>query len=230
MTVTLKRSNNPHPTRNSDPAPSARTDTTVVVPPDATVSTTTETTADDQGKLPVPSTHSYPISSPLPVNISLSSSATSDHNLTNSSISTQSDLLLDNDLVSDDDDQWGSFQQETFPGPLDPSITRAMRIRRDNGNASSIAIIAETAQTTFLECTGPCIGRARSTSIVKSIKSGFACVDSGATHHMSNGVASDFSSYKSLPKGSHVLVADNHLIECLGIGTQLFRINNHIIG
>jgi hypothetical protein len=57
---------------------------------------------------------------------------------------------------------------------------------------------------------------------------GFACV-SGATHHMSNGMASDFSNYKSLPKGSHVLVADNHPIECLGIGTQFFRIDGRII-
>jgi hypothetical protein len=46
---------------------------------------------------------------------------------------------------------------------------------------------------------------------------------------MSNGEAADFMTYKTLPKGSHVLVADNHPIQCLGIGTQFLRIHNCII-
>ena len=42
------------------------------------------------------------------------------------------------------------------------------------------------------------------------IRSGYACIDSGATHDMSNRQAFNFANYWSLPKGSHVLVADNH--------------------
>jgi hypothetical protein len=104
-----------------------------------------------------------------------------------------------------------------------------MRIRRDTSNASKIAI-AETANTTFLGLIGPCMGRACLTSLDKIIKMGYACVDSGATHHMSNGEVADFANYKPLPKGSRVLVADNHKIECMGIGTQFLKINGHIIG
>ena len=47
---------------------------------------------------------------------------------------------------------------------------------------------------------------------------------------MSNGTADEFADYKLLPKGSHVLVADNHPIECLGIGTQFMRIQGRITG
>jgi hypothetical protein len=172
------------------------------------------------------------------VNTSLSYCATSDRHLTLLSTSTQDPLVGKSE--SDDSDQWGSFQQETIPGPLDPSITTVMHIRRrDTSNVSKIAI-AETATASFLESidshltfskpVGPCLGRARITSRDNVSKTGFACVDSGATHHMSNGKADDFADYKVLPKGSHVLVADNHPIECLGIGTQFLRIDGRTIG
>jgi hypothetical protein len=155
-------------------------------------------------------------------------SAKSDQNLTLLSTSTQ-DLLV-GEVESDDNDQWGSLQQETFPGPTDPSITKAMRIRRDTSNASNIAI-AKTAYTTlFIDPIGPCMGRTRLISPYHVTKTGYACVDSGATHHMLNGVADDFSNYKLLPKGSHVLVADNNPIECLGIGIQFLRIDGCTIG
>ena len=66
------------------------------------------------------------------------------------------------------------------------------------------------------------MGQASKVSLDQVIRSGYICVDSGATHDMSNGQASDFANYQSLPKGSHVLVADNHLIECLGVGTKIW--------
>jgi hypothetical protein len=68
------------------------------------------------------------------------------------------------------------------------------------------------------------MGQASKVSLDRVIRSGYACVDSGATHDMLNGQASDFATYRSLPKGSHVLVADNHPIECLGVGTKIWRI------
>jgi hypothetical protein len=73
------------------------------------------------------------------------------------------------------------------------------------------------------------MGRASKVSLDKIVKSGYACVDSGATHDMLNGVATDFAEYKLLPTGSHVLVTDNHPIECLGIGTQFMHIDGRII-
>jgi hypothetical protein len=74
------------------------------------------------------------------------------------------------------------------------------------------------------------MGRAHLVSPHKFINHGYACVDSGATHHMSNEEAANFMGYKTLPKGSHVLVADNHPIEGFGIGTQFLQINGRIIG
>jgi hypothetical protein len=74
------------------------------------------------------------------------------------------------------------------------------------------------------------MGRASKVMIDRIVKSGYACVDSGATHDMSNGVTTDFAEYKVLPTGSHVLVADNHPIPCLGIGIQFMKIDGRIIG
>jgi hypothetical protein len=73
------------------------------------------------------------------------------------------------------------------------------------------------------------MGRANKISLDKTVKSGYACVDSGATHDMSNGVETDFAAYRKLPTGSHVIVADNHPIPCLGIGTQYMKIDDKII-
>jgi hypothetical protein len=98
---------------------------------------------------------------------------------------------------------------------MDPLISIAMcLLRQDTSNTSKITL-AQTTQTSFVDSSGSCMGRAHLISPHK-----YACVDSGATHHMSNGEAADFMSYKTLPKGSHVLIADNHPIECLEIGTQ----------
>ena len=96
-------------------------------------------------------------------------------------------------------------------------------------NASNIAI-AHTAYTAFVGPHGPCMGRASKVLLDKVIISGYACVDSGATHDMSNGKVDEFADYKPLPKGSHVLDADNHPIACLGIGTQFMRIQGRITG
>jgi hypothetical protein len=102
-----------------------------------------------------------------------------------------------------------------------------MRIRRDNASRD---VIGQTASTTFVSLDGSCMGRASKVMIDRIIKSGYACVDSGATHDMSNGVATDFAEYKVLLTGSHVLVADNHPIPCLGIGIQFMKIDGRIIG
>jgi hypothetical protein len=77
------------------------------------------------------------------------------------------------------------------------------------------------------------MGRAFKVTPNDVINYGYACVDSGATHDMSNGEATEFANYKPLPKGSHVLVADNHAIECLGVGTKFWRIGGqkgYIVG
>jgi hypothetical protein len=100
---------------------------------------------------------------------------------------------------------------------------------QDTSNTSNIVLV-RTIQTSFVNSTGSCMGRAFLVSPHKFIKHGYACVDSGATHHMLNGEATNFMNYKTLPKGSHVLVADNHPIKCLGIGTQFLQINGRIIG
>jgi hypothetical protein len=56
-------------------------------------------------------------------------------------------------------------------------------------------------------------------------------VDSGATHNMDNGAKFYFLEYKAFPKkGSHILVADNHPVPCLGIGTKVYRIDGKDIG
>lgn len=132
-------------------------------------------------------------------------------------------------MSTDDVDQWGSFQQEIFPGPSDPSISNAMHIRRSRGNASRVAL----HNAILSGSPSLCMGRASKVTLNHIIRSGFACVDSGATHDMSNGNASDFANYRSLPNGSYVLVADNHPIPCLGIGTKFWRIGGskgYIVG
>jgi hypothetical protein len=217
MTITIKRNK---PTNTASGL--ARNVTADTVPDEEDMSMMDSTTAEEQGKFLSTSTSS--VSTSMPEEISLLPFATSDQHLTIFSLSTQ------DETISDDDDQLGSFQHEIFPGPPDPSITNAMRLRRDTNNASRIAT-ACTANTTFVDVHhGPCIGRANKASLDKAIKSEFACVDSGATHDMSNGTQEDFMDYKPLPKGSHVLVADNHPIECLGIGTQFMRIKGRITG
>ena len=105
-----------------------------------------------------------------------------------------------------------------------------MRIHR--GNASKV-VVAQTASSFFVENPELCMGRAFKVTPNDVINSGYACVDSGATHDMSNGEATEFADYKPLPKGSHVLVADNHAIECLGVGTKFWRIGGqkgYIVG
>jgi hypothetical protein len=208
---TIKR--NSKTTRPSETG-SARVTTSTIQDDDNL--TTSDSTADEQGKF---DSTSY-VSTLVSTEISLSPSTASNQYLTSSFHSSQ------DELDSDDTDQLGSFQQEIFHGPKDPSISNTMRIRRDN---ASRVVVGQTASTTFGRPTGPCMGRAKTTSICKIIKSGFACVDSGATHDMSNGVETDFKAYRKLPKGSHVLVADNHAIPCLGIGIQYMKINNKII-
>jgi hypothetical protein len=217
MVITIKRNK----TNRPSPTGSARTATADDADLDEDTTTTTDTTAEEQGKSPPILTST--ISTPTPEEVSLLPFATSEQNLTIVSVSTQ------DEYDSDDNDQLGSFRQEIFPGQPDPSITNAMRNRRDMSNASKIAI-AHTAYTTFVGPHGPCMGRASKVSLDRVIKSGYACVDSGATHDMSNGTADEFADYKLLPKGSHVLVADNHPIECLGIGTQFMRIQGRITG
>ena len=180
-----------------------------------TTMTATETTPADQGKSSI-------ISTPAPPESSLLHSATSDQHLTSLSSPPQ-DKITENDDV----DPSGSFQQEIFPEPEDPSLQPAMRIRRDN--ASKIAL-AQTSRSLFVGPIGPCMGRAQQTLLAKSIQSGHACVDSGATHDMAPGVKEDFANYRPLPPGSHVLLANKQPTPALGIGTQYYRIDGYIIG
>jgi hypothetical protein len=151
---------------------------------------TDSTTAEEQGKFLLTTTSSVSISMPEETSLSPIAS-TSDQHLPIFSLSTQ------NELISDNDDQLGSFQQEILPGPMDLSITHAMQLCRDTNNASRI-ILACTANTTFVDSHGPCMGRASKASLNKAIKLGYACVDSGATHDMSNGTTDDFMDYKPL--------------------------------
>jgi hypothetical protein len=177
--------------------------------------TVTLTDADEQGKCS-PSV----VSSVVP-ELSLSSITTSDsHPHTSVSPSSQASNHLSEDLNSEDGNQWGGFRQETVLLPQDPSIDiDAMHIHRDN--ASRIAI-AQAASSLFISSLKLCMGRASKVSLDQVIRSGYACVDSSATHDMSNGQSSDFANNRSLPRGSHVLVADNHPIECLGVGTKIW--------
>jgi hypothetical protein len=228
LSITTKRTNNRNKTTRTTPSGNGSARTTLATIPEEedkdNNGTTNEMNEVEQGK----SCHS--ISSTAPKIMSLLPSATSAQNLTPLFIPSQDNLLVDELEHDDDIDQRVSFQQETLPGPTDPSISIAMCFRqRDTSNTSNI-VLARTAQTSFVGSTGFCMGRARLVSPHKSIKHGYACVDSGATHHMSNGEATDFMNYKTLPKGSHVLVADNHPTKCLGIGTQFLQINDRIIG
>jgi Reverse transcriptase (RNA-dependent DNA polymerase) len=215
----VKRSGNRD--RSSSSATATGSARTATANPDPTTSdtddTTTTTTAENQGKSY--STHAPDIiSTAAPIEISLSSSTASDP-LTSVSSPSQAKHLIE-ESIQDDVDQRGSFQQEIFPGPMDPSISNAMHIRRSRGNVSRVALHSSISSL----FTNLCMGRASKASTARIIRSGFACVDSGATHDMSNGDASDFASYRSLPQGSYVLVADNHPIECLGVGTKIWRI------
>jgi hypothetical protein len=115
-----------------------------------------------------------------------------------------------------------------------------MRIHRDNASnvivaqtASSLFVAHPTVSSLFTNRPDLCMGRAHKVTLNNVINSGFACIDSGATHDMSNGEITEFADYKPLPKGSHVLVADNHAIECLGVGTTFWRIGGkkgYIVG
>jgi hypothetical protein len=53
------------------------------------------------------------------------------------------------------------------------------------------------------------MGRARLISLHKFIKHGYACVDSGATHHMLNGEATNFMNYKTLMFSSLIIILLN---------------------
>jgi len=188
------------------------------------MTTAAPTDADAQGKC------SPSVVSSVAPELSLSSITTSDSHLTSDSPSSQASNHLSTELNGADGNQWGGLRQETVSLPQDPSIDiDAMRIHRDN--ASRIAI-AQAASSLFVCSPRLCMGRASKVSLDRIIRSGYACIDSGATHDMSNGQASDFANYRSLPKGSHVLVADNHPIECLGVGTKIWRIGGprgHIV-
>ena len=97
--------------------------------------TTKETNEVKQGKL------CHSISSPTPKIMSLLPSATSAQNLTPLFIPSHDNMLVDELELDDDIDQRGSFQQETLPGPTDPSISIAMCFRRrDMSNTSNIIL------------------------------------------------------------------------------------------
>jgi hypothetical protein len=150
--------------------------------------TATLTDADEQGKCS-PSV----VSSMVP-ELSLLSITTSDsHPLTSASPSSQASNHLSKDLNGEEGNQWGGFRQETVLLPQDPSINiDVMRIHRDN--ARRIAI-AQAASSLFVCSLRLCIGRASKVSLDQVIRLGYACVNSRATHDMSNGQASDFANY-----------------------------------
>ena len=74
-----------------------------------------------------------------------------------------------------------------------------------------------------------CMGRvALTSSRLDALHTGSICVDSGSTSHMWHN-KDDFIQYRSLPQGSHVLLAENTKTACLGVGRVVFRSSNKVI-
>jgi hypothetical protein len=111
------------------------------VPPSP--ATTAETDAEIQGK------SQNIVNSISPANNLLLHSATSEQILTPFVVSTQDDILGE-DVGDEDSVQWGSFQHEDVSGPTDPSLSNAIRFRRDSAVTIVFFALLDRHRTTLV--------------------------------------------------------------------------------